>query len=75
MKKEGKRMIIGITYWCFKTKSKRPHRAYRHSNVGAAIIWCPKHGVLTSQTMKRNSLGEKQMTRNQYKKFLTKRGF
>lgn len=52
----------------------RLHRAYVQHNIGANIIWCPIHGILTSVTQR---LGfkpthKKNMTSEQYDKFIKK---
>ncbi len=69
MAKKPERQLFSA-YLCFY--GGRVHRAYLHINMGAAIIWCPKHGILCSHT---NRLGiknteRKQMTSEQYDKFV-----
>jgi hypothetical protein len=55
-------------FYCWK--GGKIHKAYYHSNIGAGIIWCPKHGVLASETMTRKKGSRKQMTKKQYEKFV-----
>lgn len=47
-------------------------RAYWHSNVGAALLWCDEHGVLATQTPTRDPTKrrEKQMSDEQWEEFV-----
>lgn len=65
-KAKVKKVIFYKQFYCYKGK---PHRAFEHSNVGACIVWCPKHGIVTSYTFSKKD-STKQMTRKQYKKFM-----
>ena len=71
---KNRKRILSDIWYCFK--GGKAHKAYPHSNVGADIIWCEKHGVLASHTAVltykkiNKGISEKQMTKKQYKKFV-----
>lgn len=51
----------------------KTHKAYLHSNCGAIIIWCKKHGILASCTNTFKDGSDKQMTKTEYEKFVLER--
>jgi len=50
---------------CYCLMGKKIHKAYFHKNIGAGIIWCPKHGALASETLTKAKGSHKQMTKKQ----------
>ena len=68
-KKQPKEDLFGI-YLCFQGGKR--HRAYQHHNMGASVIWCPKHGILCSYTARLGfkNTRDRQMTNEQYDKFI-----
>ena len=50
----------------------RLHRAYVQHNLGANIVWCPRHGILTSVTQRMGVQDnhKKTMTLEQYDRFV-----
>jgi hypothetical protein len=60
--------------WCLLPGHKRRQPVKIHSNMGANVYWCSKHGMLLSMTMGIDIKNHKQISDRQYSKFEKMRG-
>jgi hypothetical protein len=60
--------------WCLLPGHKRRQAVKIHSNIGANVYWCPKHGMLLSMTLGVDVKNHRQIGDKQWDLFEKMRG-